>query len=91
MQLNTNTISHKIFTEFSQIEYFTPKTTKAKFKKEKGNFPTILVVSDQEVLVRTREQTKNFFLLRSVISGLTAWKLSNSMIFKIPQSLSEKT
>ena len=53
-------ISHHFSQKF-EFRKITPETTKAKFKKKKRDFPTLLVVSDQEILVRIREQTKFFF------------------------------
>ena len=67
MQLNTNAISHD-FSQKSEFQKITSKTTKVKFKKKKRDFPTLLVVRDQESLVRTREQTKIIFLLHSVVT-----------------------
>ena len=55
MQLNTNAISLD-FSQKSEFQKITSKITKAKFKQNKRDFPTLLVVSDQESLVRTREQ-----------------------------------
>ena len=60
-----NAISHDFSQKF-EFRKITPKTTKAKFKKKKRDFPALLVVSDQEILVRIREQTK-FFFFHSVI------------------------
>ena len=57
---NTNAILLD-FSQKSEFQKITFKTAKAKFKKNKRDFPTLLVVSDQEILVRIREQTKIFF------------------------------
>ena len=64
MQHN-NAISHDFSQQF-EFRKITTKTTKAKFKKKKRDFPTLLVVSDQEILVRTQEQTKKIFFCYTV-------------------------
>ena len=51
----------------SEFRKITSKTTKAKLKKKRA-FLTLLFVSDQEILIRAREQANILFLLRSVMT-----------------------